>query len=43
MPFSRSGLLCRVVGGDQSWEFNTKVGKSYPLKLAQKIDPRSGR
>jgi hypothetical protein len=29
--------------GDQSWEFNTTAGKSYPLTLAQKADPRSGR
>jgi alpha-L-fucosidase 2 len=30
---SKSGLPCKVVCGDQSWEFNTKAGKSYPLQL----------
>jgi alpha-L-fucosidase 2 len=30
---SKSGLPCRVVCGDQSWEFKTKPGKSYPLTL----------
>ena len=28
---SKSGLPCKEVCGDQSWEFNTKAGKSYPL------------
>ena len=40
---SKSGLPCRVVYGDQTWEFNTKAGKSYPLTLAQKIDPRGAQ
>ena len=30
---SKSGLPCRVVCGDKSWEFNTKAGKWYPLTL----------
>ena len=38
---SKSGLPCKVVCGDKSWEFNTKAGKSYPLTLGQKVDPRS--
>ena len=33
---SKSGLPCRVVYGDKSWEFHTQAGKSYPLKLAEK-------
>jgi len=40
---SKSGLPCKVVCGDQTWEFNTKAGKSYPLALASKVDPRSVR
>jgi len=28
---SKSGLPCKVVYGDKTWEFNTKAGKSYPL------------
>lgn len=31
---SKSGLPCRVVYGNQTWEFKTKAGKSYPLPLA---------
>jgi hypothetical protein len=27
-------LLRKVVCDDQSWDFNTKAGKSYPLKPA---------
>jgi alpha-L-fucosidase 2 len=38
---SKSGLPCRVVCGDKSWELNTTAGKSYPLKLAEKVSPRS--
>jgi alpha-L-fucosidase 2 len=38
---SKSGLPCKVVCGDQTWEFNTTAGKSFPLKLASKISPRS--
>ncbi len=41
MIHSKSGLPCKVVCGDQTWEFHTTVGKSYPLTLAQKIAPRS--
>ncbi len=37
---SKSGLPCKVVYGDQTWEFNTKAGKSYPLTLASKVNPR---
>ena len=33
---SKSGLPCKVVCGDQSWEFDTTAGKSYPLTLANK-------
>jgi len=33
---SKSGLPCKVVYGDQTWEFTTKAGKSYPLTLANK-------
>ncbi len=40
---SKSGLPCKVVCGDQTWEFNTSAGKSSPLRLAQKVDPRSVR
>jgi alpha-L-fucosidase 2 len=40
---SESGLPCKVVCGDKSWEFNTKAGKSYPLALATKVNPRSVR
>ena len=32
---SKSGLPCRVVCGDQVWEFKTSAGKSYPLTPAQ--------
>jgi alpha-L-fucosidase 2 len=40
---SKFGLPCEVVCGDQSWEFNTKAGKCYPLKLQQRVDPRNDR
>ena len=40
---SKSGLPCKVVCGDQTWEFNTTAGKSYPLTLASKVNPRSVR
>jgi len=40
---SKSGLPCRVVYGDDTWEFNTAAGKSYPLTLAQRIRPGSGK
>jgi alpha-L-fucosidase 2 len=33
---SKVGQLCRIVYGDQTWEFKTKAGKSYPLTLATK-------
>jgi alpha-L-fucosidase 2 len=38
---SKSGLPCRVVCGDNTWELNTTAGKSYPLTLAQRVCPRS--
>jgi len=38
---SKSGLPCRVVCGDKSWELNTTAGKSYPLTLAQGVSPLS--
>jgi len=41
MPSSQSGLPCKVVYGDQNWEFNTKAGKSYPLTLEEDVSPRS--
>jgi alpha-L-fucosidase 2 len=34
---SKSGLPCRVVCGDKSWEFNTTAAKSYPLKLTERV------
>ncbi len=37
---SKSGLPCRVVCGDQTWDLTTAPGKSYPLALTQPIDPR---
>ncbi|MEK6702302.1 MAG: glycoside hydrolase family 95 protein [Planctomycetota bacterium] len=40
---SKSGLPCRVVCGDQTWELNTEPGKSYPLTIAKSVDPRSVR
>ena len=40
---SKSGLPCQVICGEKHWEFNTKAGNSYPLTLAQKVDPRSVR
>ncbi len=33
---SKSGLPCKVVYGDNVWEFKTKTGTSYPLALAKK-------
>ena len=30
---SKSGLPCKVVYGDQTWEFPTEAGKSYPVEL----------
>ncbi|MCF7675979.1 MAG: glycoside hydrolase family 95 protein [Akkermansiaceae bacterium] len=30
---SKSGLPCKVVCGDKTWELNTTAGKSYPLTL----------
>jgi alpha-L-fucosidase 2 len=30
---SKSSLPCKVVYGDQTWEFETKSGKSYPLTV----------
>ena len=40
---SKSGLPCRVVCGDKTWDLNTTAGKSYPLTLASPFDPRSVR
>jgi len=40
---SKCGLLCRVVCGDKTWEFNTTAGKSYPLELASEVDPRGAK
>jgi len=28
---SKSGLPCKVVYGDQTWEFDTEAGKTYPI------------
>jgi alpha-L-fucosidase 2 len=36
---SKSGLPCRVVCGEKSWEFNTTAGKSYPLAARTKGFP----
>ncbi len=33
---SKSGLPCKVICGDKSWELNTTAGKSYPLVMADK-------
>ena len=38
---SRSGLRCKVVCGEQSWEFDTTIGESHPLPLAQPISPEA--
>ena len=32
---SNSGQPCKVVYGDQSWEFPTEAGKSYPIELTK--------
>jgi len=40
---SKSGLPCKVVCGDKTWEFNTTAGKSYPLELASEVDPRGAK
>jgi len=37
---SKSGLPCRVVCGDKSWELETTAGKSYPLTIAEGVSPR---
>ncbi|MCE9555982.1 MAG: glycoside hydrolase family 95 protein [Planctomycetes bacterium] len=37
---SKSGLPCRVVCGEKTWELKTTAGKSYPLALASPVDPR---
>jgi alpha-L-fucosidase 2 len=34
---SSAGLPCKVVCDDRSWEFNTTAGKSYPLKLPERV------
>jgi alpha-L-fucosidase 2 len=38
---SKSGLRCKVVCGEQSWEFDTTIGESHPLPLAQPISPEA--
>jgi alpha-L-fucosidase 2 len=38
---SKAGLPCQVVCGDRSWELKTTAGRSYPLALAEKVNPRS--
>ena len=40
---SKAGLPCRVVYGDQIWEFKTRAGKSYPLTLTQAAGTRDGK
>jgi alpha-L-fucosidase 2 len=40
---SKSGLPCSVVCGDQSWQLDTRAGKSYPLKLTSAVEPRNVR
>ena len=30
---SKAGLPCKVVDGDQAWEFKTQSGQSYPIDL----------
>jgi alpha-L-fucosidase 2 len=37
---SKSGLPCKVVCGDKTWELNTKAGKSYPLTPASRSPAR---
>ena len=37
---SKSGLPCRIVCGDKTWELTTTAGQSYPLTLAQGVCPR---
>jgi alpha-L-fucosidase 2 len=38
---SKSGLPCRVVCGDKTWELNTTAGRSFPLTLEEKVSPHS--
>jgi len=40
---SKSGLPCKVVCGDKTWDLNTKAGKSYPLTLASAVEPRKSQ
>lgn len=40
---SKSGLPCKVVCGDKSWEFNPTAGESDPLTLASAVEPRNVR
>ncbi|MEO0016863.1 MAG: hypothetical protein RLZZ522_146, partial [Verrucomicrobiota bacterium] len=40
---SKSGLACKVVCGDKTWEFNTTVGTKYPLPLEGKVGPHNGK
>ena len=32
---SKSGQRCKVVYGDQTWEFPTEPGKSYPIETRE--------
>ena len=40
---SKSGLPCKVVCGDKTWELTTTAGKSYPLTLADEVPLRKVR
>lgn len=32
---SKSGLPCKIVYADQTWQFPTKPGATYPINLAK--------
>jgi len=34
---SKAGLPCKVVYGDQSWDFDTAAGTSYPLEISERL------
>ena len=36
---SKSGLPCKVVCGNQTWEMQTRAGKTHPITLAQPVSP----
>jgi len=40
---SKSGLPCKVVWADKTWEFNTRAGKSYPIKVETGVHKRDSR